>query len=248
VSPRTIALASERPDLVERAAEATEGIWPEYNVHGEVLDRYWHRLHEDLPEFQFVLYDTGTEEILAQGHTVPFAWDGTADGLPAGIDGLFVDAFELRDAGWQPDALSAVAIEIVPAHQGAGLSRTMLEAMARIARDQGLERLVAPVRPTLKERYPLVPIERYAAWTREDGLPYDPWLRVHARLGARILRPEPRSLGIEGTVADWERWVGMPFPESGEYVFPRGLAPLTIDRKADVGRYWEPNVWMEHPL
>ena len=29
---------------------------------------------------------------------------------------------------------------------------------------------MAPVRPTWKERYPLVPIERYAAWRRPDGL------------------------------------------------------------------------------
>jgi hypothetical protein len=38
----------------------------------------------------------------------------------------------------------------------------------------------------------------------------------------------------------------MRFPESGVYVFPECLAPLTIDVEADVGRYWEPNVWMRH--
>ena len=38
----------------------------------------------------------------------------------------------------------------------------------------------------------------------------------------------------------------MPFPESGEYVFPGGLATLEIDRERDAGRYWEPNVWMLH--
>jgi hypothetical protein len=40
----------------------------------------------------------------------------------------------------------------------------------------------------------------------------------------------------------------MAFPESGEYVFPQGLAPVAIDREADVGAYWEPNVWMRHRL
>jgi hypothetical protein len=38
----------------------------------------------------------------------------------------------------------------------------------------------------------------------------------------------------------------MVFPDSGEYVFPLGLAPVSIDRDADVGSYWEPNVWMIH--
>ena len=47
----------------------------------------------------------------------------------------------------------------------------------------GLDALIAPVRPTWKERYPLTPIERYVLWRREDGLPYDPWLRTHERVG-----------------------------------------------------------------
>jgi len=63
-----------------------------------------------------------------------------------------------------------------------------------------------------------------------------------------VLKPEPRSLHITGTVAEWEEWTGLAFPESGDYVFPRGLAPVAIDREADAGTYWEPNVWMRHRL
>jgi hypothetical protein len=124
----------------------------------------------------------------------------------------------------------------------------MIAAMARIARDHGLARLIAPLRPTWKERYPLTPIERYATWTREDGLPFDPWMRTHVRLGAEILRPEPESLRIAGTVAEWESWIDLPLPESGEYVFPHGLAPLEVDREADLGLYYEPNVWVSHSV
>jgi hypothetical protein len=32
----------------------------------------------------------------------------------------------------------------------------------------------------LKPSYPRITIEGYAAWTREDGLPFDPWIRLHA--------------------------------------------------------------------
>jgi len=52
---------------------------------------------------------------------------------------------------------------------------------------------IAPVRPSWKERHPLVPIERHATWRRPDGLLLDPWLRVRERLGATILGPEPPS-------------------------------------------------------
>jgi hypothetical protein len=40
----------------------------------------------------------------------------------------------------------------------------------------------------------------------------------------------------------------MMFPESGDYWFPGGLATVKIDRDADSGSYWEPNVWMHHPV
>lgn len=53
---------------------------------------------------------------------------------------------------------------------------------------------------------------------------------------------------ITGPVADWEAWTGLAFPESGSYVFPAGLAPLTVDREEDRGSYWEPNVWVIHDL
>lgn len=237
---------AERPDLWERSQVEIDGVWPEYNLHGDVLNRYWSSLPEVFQDFQFVLHDDETATILAQGHTIPCAWDGTVAGLPAGIDGLIESGARLRDEGGAPSALGALAIEIPPAHQRGGFSSTMLEGMQDIARRHGLGDLIAPLRPTWKERYPLAPIERYALWKREDGLPFDPWIRLHVRLGADILQAEPRSLLITGTVADWEQWIELPLPESGSYVFPHGLAPLEVDREADLCEYWEPNVWVRH--
>jgi hypothetical protein len=72
-------------------------------------------------------------------------------------------------------------------------------------------------------------------------------MRTHERLGARVATPLPRSLRITGTVADWESWTDLAYPQSGDYVFPEGLATVHIDRTADRGSYWEPNVWLIHP-
>lgn len=241
-----IVLASERRDLWERGLEATEGVWPEYNLHGDTTNVYWGRLDEDFPEFQFVLHDEEAGEIVAQGYSLPLHWDGTEPGLPAGFDGLLEDGFALREKGGEPNALSALAIEVPAAQRGRGTSQTMVQTMRALAAERGFGAALAPLRPVWKERYPLVGIDRYAAWTRADGLPFDPWIRMHVALGARILRSEPRSLRISGTVGDWEDWTGMEFPETGKYVFPQGLAPLMIDREADTGLYFEPNVWVVH--
>jgi GNAT superfamily N-acetyltransferase len=184
------------------------------------------------------------DEPVVRARAVPVRWDGTVADLPAGIDGAIARGFEERGA----NVLCALLIAVRGSEQGRGLSRVALEAMTRLARAHGFGSLIAPVRPSWKERYPLVPIERYASWRRGDGRLFDPWLRVHERLGADVLRPEPRSLGIAGSVGDWEAWTKLAFPESGEYVFPGGLATLAIDRDADRGSYWEPNVWMRHSL
>ncbi len=239
---------AERRDLWERSDEEITGVWPEYNEHGDVLNEYWGRLDEEFADFQFVLQDDEADVVLAQGHSIPCAWDGAVAGLPAGIDGLIEDAFRLRAAGGAPNTLSALAIEIPPAHQRQGLSEPMLDGMRELAARHGLGDLIAPLRPTWKERYPLTAIERYAAWTRDDGLPFDPWIRLHVRLGGEILAPDACSLRITGTVTDWEEWTELPLPESGSYVFPQGLAPLEVDRERDRAEYWEPNVWVRHRI
>ena len=163
-------------------------------------------------------------------------------GLPPG----WRDALPNGFGAAEPDRLCALAILIDPDHQGGGLSRVMLEHMRGLAAARGWD-LFAPVRPTLKHRYPLTPMERYMHWRRDDGLLFDPWLRSHERVGAELVGMAPDSLVSEGTVAELEEWCGLEFPESGSYVVEGALVPVEIDREADHGSYREPNVWMRHP-
>ena len=145
----------------------------------------------------------------------------------------------------QPDVLSAMIAVVDRRRHGEGLSRLLLEAMRDLARDAGFSSLIASVRPTWKERYPLIAMERYAWWTRSDGLPFDPWLRVHARLGAELLEVCPASMTVDGLSTEWEGWTGMAFPEDCDYVVPGALVPVVFcDGR---GTYVEPNVWMRHP-
>jgi hypothetical protein len=86
----------------------------------------------------------------------------------------------------------------------------------------------------------------FARWARDDGLHIDPWIRTHQRLGASILGPAPGSMLIKGTVAEWESWAEMAFPESGSYVVPDALDLVEIDREQDQGIYSETNLWIRH--
>ena len=238
-----VVTAEERPDLWERSVTVFPDAWHEYNLHGDVAGQYFGALFPRFARFQVLFWDPRIDRVVARGRTIPFAWDGTLDDLPAGIDALGLEAVE---AARPPTALSALAAEVVSDHQSRGLSTRVVESMADVAHAAGLAPLVAPVRPNRKDRYPLTPIDEYAAWVRDDGLPFDPWMRVHVRLGGTTLRPEPRSMRITGSVAEWVEWTGMEFPADGQYVFPGGLAPLEV--RSGVGSYWEPNVWMLHQV
>jgi GNAT superfamily N-acetyltransferase len=207
--------------------------WPEIVLHDAISNAHWGRLYEERPEFQFVLVDDG--ELLAEGNSIPVS------GMPASWRDALRSGFERGSA----DRLCALAILIDPDRQGRGLSRLMLEHMRGLAFERDWD-LVAPVRPSLKHRYPLTPIERYVEWRRDDGLLFDPWLRAHERLGAELVGIAENSLIAEGTVAELEQWSGLSFPESGSYVVEGALVPVEIDRERDHGSYREPNVWMRH--
>ena len=101
VEPRVVRY-SERPELWDAISGLSDEVWPEYNKHGDELNRYWGQLYDDFPEWQFVLYDPDEELVLAEGHTIPLDWDGTDAGLGPGIDATVAAAFALREAGGSP--------------------------------------------------------------------------------------------------------------------------------------------------
>jgi GNAT superfamily N-acetyltransferase len=235
----------QRPDLVAQVRGLGLEVWAEFLQHSAVCRRYWRSLYTTFARFQVLLCDP-TDTVIAAGHTIPVLWDGTKDDLPSGLDAVLERGVGDAECGRTPTTLSALAAMVAPSHQRRGLSAAVLQAMRATAAAHGLTALIAPVRPTLKHRYPLTPIERYVRWTQPDGSPFDPWIRVHWRLGAEFLQVAPQSMAITGTIQEWETWTGMRFPESGLYVVPGALQPVLIDLERDCGRYEDPNIWMRH--
>jgi len=241
---------AERPRALAALRRIQDSVWPPgmaYIHEDAVCRRLWPSLLQRFAEFQLVLCDPG-DRVVAGGYTIPFAWNGRTEALPMGVDGVLARGMRDHRAGRRPSALSALLAVVDPRRQGRGVSRDVIRAMSTLAARHGMRALVAPVRPTLKHRYPLTPMMRYVRWRTTDGEPFDPWLRVHWRLGARVLGVAPRSMVVEGRVREWEAWTGLRFPASGEYVVPGALTTVRIDRARDRGRYVEPNVWMLHPI
>jgi GNAT superfamily N-acetyltransferase len=222
-------------------------MWPEFMHHDPVANAHFGRVRDEYDHLQFFAWDDGADEVVAEANAAPAMWDGDPESLPeGGLDAVLETSFRADRA--QLRVLSALQIVISSDYQGRGISVQMIEGMAGLARQHGYPSLIAPVRPSLKHRYPLTGIDRYVGWRRPDGTHIDPWLRTHERIGGEILKVAHRSMVIPGTVAEWEGWTGMTFPETGTYVVPGALVPVEIDVERDHGLYVEPNVWMLHRL
>jgi GNAT superfamily N-acetyltransferase len=213
--------------------------------HDAILNGLFGRVISEYAEYHFYVWDDERDEVVGAGDAIPATWDGDASTLlDDGVDGVVEARFAVDTP--PPNVLCALQILIAPEYRGQALSSRMIQRMAEIGSAHKLDTLIAPVRPNLKHSYPLTPIERYIEWRRPDGTLFDPWLRTHERLGAKIAKVAPESMRVTGTVAEWEEWTKLLFPETGSYVVPGALVPVEINCERNEGLYLEPNVWMVH--
>ena len=136
----------------------------------DVTDLHWHRLREELPELQLVLYDDERDAVVGRGQTIPAS---TADGLPGGVDDLLERLFGAGPRE-EPDVLSALVAIVDRRPAGRGAERALIEGM-RARRRRG--------RPP--------GADRPRSTDAEGGVPADP-ARALRRLDARgrpALRP-----------------------------------------------------------
>jgi GNAT superfamily N-acetyltransferase len=191
---------ARRPDLEDEVRSMSRDVLPEFAHHDSGAGRHWDRLFTDFADLQVAVTDENG--VIAAGNSVPLFWNSLVEGLPDDIGGILERAVMDLQNDHAPNTASALLAMVDPGQQGRGLSVVVLQAMKRAAADRGFRALIAPVRPTLKHRYPLTPMDRYIRWIRPDGLPFDPWLRVHARLGAEFLKISPQAMTIAGNISE----------------------------------------------
>lgn len=245
---------SEDPGLEERIEqlgmeEEPIFVLPARRPPGYPFIINWREIYKRWPQQQIALLDRQSGELLAAINSLAFAWDGDDADLPdEGWDWAMYQGRLDAMRGETPVTACALSAIVRKDARKRRLSSLLLQSLKEQAARMGCRRLIAPVRPSLLERYPLVPVETYMRWTTDEGLPFDPWLRTHVRQGARVIKICPRSSIKYGTVREWESWTGMRFPASGQYVVPTAAASLQIDLERDEGTLTEPNIWVAYSL
>jgi GNAT superfamily N-acetyltransferase len=240
-----IVTLAERPDL-EDAQWALTKVWPEFMLWDPIGDLYYDHL-DRWAEFALVAIEDGA--VVARGFSVPFAMGSEIDRdalPPDGWDRVIQWAHRDHVAQRQANTVAALEIALLPEYRGKGLAFEMLGAVKENAARLGFHEVVIPVRPSRKHLEPDTPMAEYMVRLRPDGLPEDPWLRLHVRAGGSIVRVCPTSMTISGTLAQWRAWTGLPFDTSGDVVVSGALVPIHVSVEEDHAVYVEPNVWVRH--
>ncbi len=221
--------------------------WPVFMLQDKVIHKYWSNQYNCFGGFQFALLDG--EEVLGIGNSIPIYWGKTIEELPeGGLDWAVEKGNEDYLNKVIPNALVGIQILVNPVHRNKGLSHKMLDIMKEVAKSNGLDYVFLPLRPTLKSEYPSTAMNDYIEWKNEEGLPFDPWIRVHKKAGGLVVKACNRSMEIRGSVSDWENWTQVKINTAGEQIIDRALAPIMIDLAKDIGTYIEPNVWVVHKI
>jgi GNAT superfamily N-acetyltransferase len=240
---------SNREDYRDLVRGLTKAAWPEFMLHDQIANELWHELLDRFADYQLALYDTDEKRVAAMGNSFPLRWDHSLETLPeSGWDWAFAEAVNNHKQNLFPNMQCAIQVVILADYQGHGLSTKVLKALRGVGESKSLKHLIVPVRPNEKSKYPLINIDDYIKWETDEGLPFDSWLRVHVRLGGRIIKTCHQSKIILGRRAEWEQWTNLRFPQSGEYIIPGALNPIPMNIEKDEGIYVEPNVWMSHEI
>lgn len=243
---------ADRPDLGRPGWRSLDGAWPAF-MHLAPTGVLYFGTPAFAEHMLLGVTNSDPHTVVARAATVPFELPRRPDGAP----------FELPDDGWdevvrwaaadlinggRPDTVASVEVVVRHDVRHRGWGAQMITAMKDNARRLGFATFVSPVRPVDKHREPGMPMSDYVCRFRADGLPADPWLRAHARLGGRIERLAPASTVIALSLDDWRRATGLAFDRSGPVVVPGGLVPVHASVEHGYGVYVEPAVWMRHEL
>lgn len=233
---------AERPDLLDKFS-GIEGDWPDF-MQQDPVSQHYDTAVELFPDLHLVALGAD-DRAVARLHAVPVTAD--VENLPdRGWDWALESAVQRPIEG--RSTVSLIEARVAPAQRGGGLSRTLLSVARERYGALGVRDLIAPVRPNQKHLQPRVSPSDYLAQLREDGLPVDAWLRVHARMGGRMLKVAPLSMVIPGTLQQWRTWTGLPFDTDGLVEVPGGLAPVMVDTATGHAVYVEANIWVHHSL
>ncbi len=265
MSQFTVKTFRQDPSVKETADRFLIENWPAwfFDAHQPVDTKYPHGLYPGPPDidmdafddYNFVVFEKETEQMVATGYMVSFYTDIPVDKLPeGGWDwGVYtaIQQYNMRKNGEvipSSNMAMALSINIVPTWRKAhGLTEYCIQAMKELVKLHNIHNLIVPLRPHGKINHQEMDINDYFQLRKDDGKHVDYWLQKHIDSGIQLLQPCRESMIMVDTIEKWEKWLCEKLPTSGNFYFTDRkhtlLGPLEVDVEKNTCTYVEPNVW-----
>lgn len=232
--------------ITEAINELNDSVWPDFMDGEKVMRTYWGFVEGTFPDYQLGIENDG--ELLAAVNSAPIQIKDPVKMLDSG--GIYWALRKISHdymKGNKCNALVALQVMVTSQHRGKRLSYICVRELLNLAKEMRLKFLVIPLRPSRKYQYPLINIDEYITWKNKKGLPFDPWLRVHIKLGGKILNPCAGPI-VRAPKEKWAEWTKLDFCHSGQYVIPEGLDIINVTEENENLTYRQNNVWVIHQL
>ena len=227
-----------------------------YKVERKFPDLSYFRLGPNMFEHivldWIIIHDPKEGELVAHGITTKFFWNQDIATLPEGWQGVVRQSYvhsnvEIKKS----NTLVGLFIFVEDAFRKQGWANNVIEEMRALAQEKELEALIIPLRPPtrFKKEYADIPMDEFAMLKREDGHPMDHWIRLHTRLGAKILKASERSHRHVMSFKDFrDLFSDAQLPDSGETLVERNGEWYTVyaDLKRDFVLVTQGCVWVRH--
>ncbi|MCA4805437.1 hypothetical protein [Myroides odoratimimus] len=232
----------QKDNLIQKITELDT--FPAYLNADSIRNKYWNSMFTVFSTDQFIVLEDNN--LVATIHCIPLHLTKTEFAkLPAGgwrwaLEKSFADHERiLKSNTWC--CLSIFTNKSYPENE---IHHYIMSNLKQIATQKKYQNIISPIRPKMKQHYPLQDTTNYSQWINNSGLPYDVEVRKHVINGAVIQGVCSSSFHIEGTIIQWEKWTGYTFQSTGEYILPMGLSTLKVNVELNKGEYIEPNIWM----
>jgi len=201
-----------------------------------------------------IIHDSQNSRLVAHGITTKIAWDQDKETLSGGWQGVVRSSYlHSHIEQKKPDTLVGLFIFVEDDFRQQGWANDVILEMRSLAQEKGLRALIIPLRPPLcyKKEYASMPMAEFAGLKREDGYPLDHWVRLHIRLGARILKASETSHQHVMALQDfYDQFSQDVLPDSGDVLIERNgeWYNVFVDRKRDFVLINQGCVWVQHEL
>ena len=202
----------------------------------------------------------GKRELVGYGLTTKLSVDDDKELLRLGWNSALLTAFTQQEkTGYATNSTYlGFFVQVKEEHRKGGVAGELLDRMKQSGQRQGASRMVIPLLlPSVYHRENLFQsIDDYGFITREDGHYQDHWLRLHTRLGARVLGTQECShqyAFTEDEMVAIKKYSDVLIETDGDnrivIQLPSGRH-YGAEKHGDAGFYVVqlPCVWVEHPI